>query len=436
MIGPRAASRERQSPDRLALVVLAIGALSVIPVQVVGDLFAGEVVLVLVGFCLLASRTASRALSAPGVGSLALSMLLMLAGYMVTDIVRGSSPDQYLRGWGRTALFLLEFLAMCLLALPRPSRFLWFSAGYGLAGVALLAIHYHVPLDHWKLFMVDGKFVPGYGDYVVVLFASLAGYLAPLAGATGFAVLAVLSMVWDFRIHAAVCALCGALLLWRGRGPARARPRSLWPLALVLAVLALVLRLGLSLTGDPAALERRGQSNVGRQFGLEVGVRTVLHSPLLGYGSWGHSAELSAIQRDVMHDSAGYATVAGPGDNGLAVSVHSAILQTWVEAGILGAAALLLLGWRLLVLLRVAMVERPVDRLSPLLFYSWIYALWNLVNSGFLGRSRLSFALVGALVVMVMGERLQQRLRRRSGPVGTPPPAPVPSLEMFRRAGP
>jgi O-antigen ligase len=229
-------------------------------------------------------------------------------------------------------------------------------------------------------------------------------------------------MAWDFRIHAAVCALTGLLLAWRGTAgrdlprknrPTRGvRPRAIWPLVVLLVGLAVVLRLGLMLTADPSSIERRGQSNVGRLFGLEVGLRTVLHSPLLGYGSWGHSAELSAIQRDVLHDSAEYAQVAGPVEGGLAVSVHSAILQVWVEAGVLGAAALLLLGWRLLAWMRAALVDRPLDRLTPVLAYSWIYALWNLVNSGFLGRSRLAFAIVGALVVMVMAE-WQRRHRRR-----------------------
>ncbi len=417
-------------------MVLAIGALSVVPIQIVGDLFVGEVALVLVGGCLLLSRSASRSLALPGVGSTLVAMLVMLAGYMLTDLVRGSLPEQYLRGWGRTALFVLEFVAMCLLALPRPSRFLWFSAGYGLGGIAILALYHHVPIDHWKLFMVEGKFVPGYGDYVVVLFSALAGWLPGAVAAIGFGLLAVLSMAWDFRIHAAVCALTGMLLAWRGRasspsvgsagrheGRRRIRARAIWPLALLLVGLAVVLRVGLMLTADPSSIERRGQSNVGRQFGLEVGIRTVLHSPLLGYGSWGRSAEVSAIQRDVLHDSADYAQVAGPDDGGLAVSVHSAILQVWVEAGVLGAAALLLLGWRLLAWMRVALVDRPFDRLTPVLTYSWIYALWNLVNSGFLGRSRLAFAIVGALVVMVMSER--QRRHRRQRTVGSGPMARI-----------
>jgi O-antigen ligase len=162
-------------------------------------------------------------------------------------------------------------------------------------------------------------------------------------------------------------------------------------------------------TQSDYAAQRRDASNIGRQVGIVFGAKAVANSPIIGYGSWGASNELAALHRESL------VAVAGPGYNypisGSTSGVHSQTLQAWTEGGILGAVFFIIFGWQLLRNFKQAVLLRPLDALSPIILYFYLYSPWHLVMSAFSAPIRLFIAFGAVSVVIVDLERRALRTR-------------------------
>jgi O-antigen ligase len=228
-----------------------------------------------------------------------------------------------------------------------------------------------------------------------------------------FLALGGFSFYLDFRYHAGICMAIAFLLylrIWQNTGGvARKLPVGRMILVAILAVGALFA--GYKLSEDAGTAGRRAASNEGRLFGLLVGSRALFESPLLGYGSWGRSEEIAAVEVAVKAEMGPEA--AGRVITGLAAIVHSELFQSWLEGGALGAAFFVVFLIGLVRTFPKLCLHRGMDALLPILLYWYLFASWEVVNAPFGANSRMHIALGAAtLVITAMEARMKRAVSK------------------------
>lgn len=394
------------------ILCLVCGLLEMHKVNLIGEVYLAELALPLACLTGLRSPVAGQLFRNRAFVALLAAMALSFAGYVISDLVRETSPDQYLRGWGRIALVMTDFVALSVLVAADRRNLWWFAAGIGVGGVLYLRLWTGLPISHWKF---------GYAQPMTLLAAAAACFLPLRASAALMLLMAILSLRYDFRIHAAVT-LAIATLMWLHAGR---RGRPLPALALAVAIAAALALLVAALKGgeDEYYRQRRETSNLGRSIGIEFAGRAVLESPLIGWGSWGAEKELTRLEREVTRRAAREAGVYYPDTASGTSAAHSQLLQSWVEGGLLGASLFFVLGAALLRQAPALMLRRPPDLLTPVLLYFFFYGLWNLIMSPFVATTRVQIAATAASLVCLAFERARGALNPRR-PARAPATAP------------
>jgi O-antigen ligase len=378
------------------LLILLCGALAPIKLNVVGELFAAELLLPLVALAVRFSPGGDRGLRDSVFAKLLVASFITLIGYVLSDLVQGTRPDQFLRGWGRVGLIVSDFIALAVIFAQDRRHLWWYALGAGLGSILFLRLVSHAPLALWKF---------GYADPVLTASAALGVFLPLRAASAWIALLGVYSMWTDFRSFAGMCMVIAGYLWIRAARPTRPLAGSGSAFKLVLAagsVLVLVL-VTLSLTGG-SGTGRRNESDAGRRAAFETGIEAVKRSPLIGYGSWAENRELAAMYLNRVNELRGFKAGAAV-ENGTVFNPHSQILHAWFEGGILGTALLVTMLWQVFRIGGWLVMRRPVDALTPLLFYFAISMLWNLFMSPFTAPHRLGIAIGAAILVMMSIER-------------------------------
>jgi hypothetical protein len=339
--------------------------------------------------------------------SLLLAALVTLAGYILSDLVQGSRPDQYLRGWGRVLLVILDFLCLSVLVSRSRMHLWWFVLGAGIGGVLYLRFVTGAPLAFWKF---------GYADPIGLIAAAAGGMLPLRLASLGFSALGIKSLVSDYRSFGAICLLIATYLWVRAANPSKPFAGSGQVLKLALAGIAAVgvaVAL-LSATGTGSG-GRRDESNAGRQAAIEVGLIAVADSPLIGHGSWTEDKALAKLFLKRQLELRGMKDAGW--DAGTTFSPHSQVLHAWVEGGLLGTVFFWCLLYSLLRNVGWLLQRRPVDILTPSLLMFVIITLWNLFMSPFSAPHRV-FIAVGAVVAVLMAmERREASEVSNSSPI-------------------
>lgn len=381
------------------LLCFLTGCTAIFRVNVIGAAYLAELLLPVLGLLALFTPGGRKLFSEPKFWILFGALMVTLSGYMLSDFVRDTSQAQYVRGWGRIGMEATDFLALALIAAADRRNLWWFIAGFGAGGVLYLRLVQHVPLPIWKF---------GYAEYMTLGFAAFAYFIPARWASIGFVVLGYLSLKYDFRIHTGVCLLIAAFLWLRAGKPRQRRIRKPRYMPLLIGgVIALgAVQFGLKITEDDYSRMRREGSDVGREAGIKFGIRAVLNSPIVGYGSWGVSSELFAIHRQVLTELGAergrdYSSAA----SGSTMSTHSEGLQAWVEGGLLGAVFFFVFGYQLFRSLKPLVLERMPDAIWPILLYFVFYSLWHLFMSPFAATSRLQIAFGAVAIVVLAMER-------------------------------
>jgi len=384
------------TPAAGAALVFLAGLLAPVKLNVLGEIYLVEVLLPVVAAPALFSRATRDLMRSRAFRQLMWGAVLTLAGYVLSDIFRGTRPDQFLRGWGRVLLVVSDFLCLALLAFRHPRNIWWFVLGVGLGRIAELRFVEHLPLPMWKF---------GYAEPMLLVAAALGAMLPRRIAALWFVVLAYLSAKYDFRIFVVLGLVLAAFSWHRGPTPGSApRVKRIVALSAAIAAAAAVGYLSLSLIGGDYWASRRATSNAGREAAMEVGWIAISRSPLIGYGSWPESPELATLYRKLTYDALG-ATWLNPEVGDAVFTPHSQILQAWMEGGVLGAALFFVLLWQLGRQLPYALFRRPRDSLSSILVYYLVTGLLNIFISPFAAPHRVGIAVVAACLVLLAAER-------------------------------
>lgn len=369
--------------------------------HIIGNLYAPDLeLLLLFPFLILRDgRLLSRGL--PKV--LLVLGFLWLLSQMVTDLLRHTSFADYSRGWANITIALIGFCSLYLILRGKPRRIILFAVGMAIGGV----ISYFVNPDGYAQ-AYAWKF--GYGLPVTWLIVLFAVYIMNRKPGRRFwpagimAVAAAVNILMGYRSVAGACFLAAVYLLMQifwGRAAiarTRLRPRYLVLICVVVIIAGWgTLRLygyaaGSGLLGPNARNEYERQS--GGEYGLLIGGRSeilvsgraIIHSPIIGYGSWGKNCHYSSLLGTVER-RLGYA-VNGEGgiERECVIPSHSYLFGQWVDAGLLGAMFWL---WVLMLPIRVITgLYLTTERLTPLIAFIAFIFIWDIFFSPFNGEQR------------------------------------------------
>lgn len=369
-------------------------------VSLVGEMPVGEVILLgvaaVAGFGIVSQRHWPGPLMA---GRLFHWFLLAQAvaffGYILSDLARGSVPHDALRGWARMLFLAVDLVAVAYLFDASPRNFVALGVvGMALGNSAETLLHGALFGDTWKF---------GYGGPLTLLVFLSSPMFGMGIAQVAIAALGCLHFVMGYRSLGAECLLVAALLTVL-RFPRRVRVWALPVFVGGITLAAVTLYVNLRHEGENS---RSSRSDVERSAMMRAAWDGFRESPLIGQGSWFSRSQVMdnflalRTERAQLAEVGGFATDAV--EEGL--SVHSQLLVALAEGGILGGCFFLLYGAGLLWALGYCILQRPLDRLSPVYLLSLASALSNLLFSPFSGAHRVGIALAVGLVLLLARER-------------------------------
>ncbi len=396
----------QEHPERLGLAAIAVMGLGIatsIPMQGIGKLYVGEVLMAAIAlyawFQLLSAPPKYRQLAY----RFQVMFVLSLLGYVVSDIYRGIPAADYVRGWSRWGVMISNFVCLCWLASKSWGHLWQFAVGWQVGHALLPFIQGFAGQNFGYLW----KFYFAFPLLVLMLF--LLRKRSPKTLTAALIGFGVLSVALDFRSIALVCWLTAAITFLSDRRLTQ-RTWNLKKSTMIKAVASLLLVAMVavwavqSLGAKYGYTERFYRSNMKRITFAKVTIEGIRQSPMIGYGSWAKNAELRKI-RDRLIKKSGQDKVFREAHDKDLVIAHSQLLQGWLEGGILGVLFFVFFGYQLLRKSIYLIAERPYAMYMPMVILFCINASWHLVFSPFKGTQRI-FIAIAAVAICYLGQEI------------------------------
>jgi hypothetical protein len=392
------------------LAACLLGVASGIPVQTVGRLFVGElilmaiapvVVLLLLGLSDQFGKTARAVLTA---------MAMSLLGYVISDIIRDTQSHDFLRGWSRWIAMGASFAALAWIG----SKNIGYLTSF-LIGLAIGSMLSPFATGGAFGLKVYWKFYAGVPVCIIAL--SAVSRLSALASVATLLGLAVLSVALDYRSLALMCILAAGItwLAMRRKAGQQATGRRVSKTSMIAAGLVIIAFLAFAiyliqfLGAKYGYLDRFQRSNATRLISATVTWKAIEQSPFIGYGSWPKDPELARLRDKLVTKAKGNAAYRTQAQDDLIIA-HSQFLQGWLEGGLLGLTFFAWLTWTLTRQMAWIGLVSPYMPMTPLIAFMQLNCAWHLVFSPFSGLQRVYIAATCVLICYVATSRfaLQQ----------------------------
>lgn len=378
-------------------VAFLTGLLAPFTINVVGSLPLAEIVLIALAGAIVVQACLTGRIAAPYFREPLLWLLiaaqgLALVSYIVSDIFRETTTNDILRGWSRMIFLSLDIAGIAYLFGADRRSFLVTQIGLALSGFAAVAVYGAQYDAYWKF---------GFGAPITFVVLLLLPRLGFWLGTFSLFGLGFLHLVLDFRSFGAVCFMAGVLVLVT-RLPRQLRVVTVIPSLIGAIALAIVF----TQTRGHEQTQRGERSNVERSAMMEAAWEAVRESPMIGQGSWfskspvmGNFLFLRAAkaQEAGVH---GYATDVDEKN----MAIHSQILVSVAEGGLVGGTFFFVFGLALLWGLGYCTLWRFYDVNSPLYLTVLLLSVWNLLFSPFSGPHRLLIAFSCGLLLILWRE--------------------------------
>jgi len=404
------------------LLVFIIPASQLVEFDVVGRLFAPDVILLALLPVVLLSKAHFLKMRLPR--TFLVLGLIWFAGQVTTDFVRSTPFEDYARGWAMIAFTLTNFSVLYVLLFQNARRIVIYTVGSVIGNLLIYFLHpsgFAVG-DPWKF---------GYGFEItafLVLLATSPRVRSNLAAPAILIFAAALNVYNGARSLGGACFLVGTYLLMRQIGRARREQGSPMTFAGALfmcALLALsavgVLQIyqyyaGNGLLGYAAQQKYEMQSSgrygvlVGGRGDFLVALEAALDSPIVGHGSWAKDWRY-ASQEDAIVKGLGYRTLGGA--NSWLIPTHSHLIGAWVDAGILGIVFWI---WVLSLPLRVLMqLYATAEPLAPLIAFLAVILIWDVLFSPYGAERRFLMPYYVIVMMYLLDQSTNLLLPARSG---------------------
>ncbi len=348
---------------------------------------------------------------------------LWLLSQVVTDITQSTPLADSLRGWALIGVFLLDTLALYLLVVPNHRRILISLSGFALGGVVqpILQPDSYFITDAWKF---------GFGQPLTLLIIIVgcvwsgrylyrhAAWAAVIGGIGIFSLYKDSRSLGGVTLLTAFAVLLSSLLFNFTRNK-RLRVGNLAAIGLMTLLITWGILSGYRYAAQNGWLgdTSRVRSQIQSTSSLELIIRgrselipafyAIGDSPLLGHGSWARDSKYRNYLYDLIRlgyeDASESARIDYLVTSSDTIPVHSHLLQAWVWSGILGA-----LFWVIVLVIIFRAIVRTIispNRLFPLVIFTSILSMWNLLFSPFGSIMRLQWAyfLVIWLYILIPG---------------------------------
>jgi O-antigen ligase len=392
-------SRRKSSGDRLlCLWLFVVGLSSMVDVPIMGRVM-GPDILCAVG--LLAVMMGRGGTKYDHDAKLFFVMVaLWLFGALLTDMIRGTSMDDLVRGWSKIFFFTISFAYLYLATKRKLHLLIWYLLGLNVGALATLLISpdefffdypwkfgYGPPATAFTIVCISTPFfariVGPWGQVAVTMAAAavnLAGesrsVFALLLGVAGIVVLgAVFARIFRGRpipkMFFAVTVL-GGLFFYQG----------------VVAIYETAATSGIL---GPEALEKyenQTQGGMGLLLGGRaeslVSTQAIADSPIIGHGSWAKDYSYVALFIEALEKRGGPLTTEYS-SSGLIPS-HSFLLGSWVEHGIFGGLFWIYIF--VLCLRSLYSLFRIPSAPRPLVTFVILTLMWDVLFSPFAAQQR------------------------------------------------
>ena len=392
---------DEKLPFPTAVAVFLLGAATGYPIQIVGRIYPGELVLVIVAIWafigLFAMDKSIRAQILLMVGA----MLVGLAGYVASDIYRGTAVNDYVRGWSKWVFMITTFLALVKISYRQPKFLYIFMVGFSLVNGTLPLVmgggggFFHT----WKFFMaVPFTICCLYGMYLLRLRPTLVALALIFIGA--------LHAALDTRAPALMCLLSAGLVLLASKKKSEATLQKSLKVMTVLASLVVLTAFAFGAVfivtkyAEAYGLAGRQTRSTVRRIAMVKSTLSIIRdSPILGYGSWARNPLLAKKQEKMMEKLKAINTRGEQRED--IIIAHSQVLQAWVEGGILGVAFCVFLGLRLgFSVVRLGM-RYQYHLLVPFYAFMLWHCSWHLLFSPFKGTQRIFIPVACVVIVQI-----------------------------------
>jgi hypothetical protein len=360
--------------------------LQFVQIQLVGVLQATDVVL-LAALPIAVIRHPERLKQKP------VPAILMLGSFwlfsqIVTDIVRSSASEDYLRGWTKIILILVSFTVLWTVVCTSRRRFILYGIGASLGGILTLYVH---PSDQ----MLDSPWKFGLASpltLLVVICVALGAKHRYLGVVLPMTILVVVHAFANTRSLAMICILTAAYSLFQMSAvtnESRLDGRRLALLGGIVAAsiwgfTALYSHYALQgVFGDYAQQKLEAQQSgsggllLGGRGEILASAQAILDSPLLGHGSWARDPTYAAILTENSKEL-GYKSFQGAGKPDDLIPAHSHIFGAWVEGGAVGGVFWLFV---LVHAIRSMLKVGGWEPLLPLFAFAGFLLVWDILFS-------------------------------------------------------
>lgn len=383
-----------------ALLSLAAGTLTPFTISLGGEMPLGELLLfVAAGWALLIAALAHAwpgdLWKSPAFLGFMLCQAAALTAYVASDLVRGSAPHDYIRGWARMVFLAVDLAAVAYLAGCSARNLLLLVVGVQIGEIAKVMFDGALFGDVWKF---------GYALPVTVAVLLVAGRMGVCASICAGVALGVLHFHLDFRSLGMLCLIVAACVgvQWF--------PRHLrgW-----IAPIGLGCGLALgawvySQTRNDREGQRSTRSDVERSAMVIAALEAFRESPLIGNGSWFSRTRVMdnfMVIREERAKTAGVGGFAGANEiEDDIIALHSQILVTLAEGGIFGASFFIPYAFALCWALHRQVVGRDWSPAAPIRCFILCVALFHAFLSPFSGAHRVGIAFATILVVLIYRE--------------------------------
>lgn len=387
-----------------------------IEVELVGRLFLSEILLLCMLPLLLYAR--GHLLLAPLPKKLMLLGFAWLLAQIVTDIIRDTPLEDWVRGWSKIIFLLLNFSAIYLYLNGKKNRFLLFAIGIALGQV--LAYFFNP-----NIFVEDYPWKFGYGmaiTFLVILVLHISFFeKRKILSSVIVLGMGVLNFYLDFRSLGLVCLLTGGFMFAKKPDRLGSKKNKLNKVAILVllgsvAIYGITAFYGYSVNEgwfgpevrDKYLMQSSGDMGIllGGRSEILASTQAMIDSPIIGHGSWAKDRKYADMLMYSLSQH-GY-DIHGIYESDLIPS-HSYIMGAWVEAGVLGAVFWF---WVLMLTIRALLAIYDANAtLVPLIAFVAFNLLWNIPFSPFGAEARLYAAydlslMIFALTYSIITKRL------------------------------
>lgn len=394
LIAPQSAGRASRTGvefDPWMVVAFLYPISKLVMVEFVGQLYLTDILGVALLIFMIRSPDFSSRLS--DLRLLFLLMGLWLASLVITDLIRQSAPEDFLRGWAKIVFFGIQIAALWLFLPRRRGYLIAFAFGSAIAwgfGVSerFAGYEWKFGYDRAAAFFLIGLICLGWHRWPILRSLSPA-----LLGALALFVLFqnARSSFITILLAAAICGLVLAVERW----PALQRGLRVPTFGFLLIIGAAGASLvnsgyaSLAEAGDLGADARTKYAEQtagdvplifgGRSESL-ISVQAIGDSPVIGHGSWAKDRRYVELYRS-MRLRMGLSVHDNYFQTRELIPTHSYVLGAWVEAGALGAVFwLYVLGIPFVAIYQLIRRNEP---LLPLVAYLSVGLVWAIPFSPF-----------------------------------------------------